>query len=98
MCDKIFGLCLLPAAVVAMVAVGAVGVFNTLRRTFVIHTRLNIFWFCIEYYALICPLHLPWKTIARERSVITVAIIVNRPDTGGAFGWEVEPENVVLQN
>jgi len=55
-----------------MVAVGAVGVFNTLRRTFVIHTRL------------------PWKTIARERSVITVAIIVNGPDTDGAYGWEVE--------
>jgi hypothetical protein len=55
-----------PAAVVAMVAIGAVAVFNALRRTFVIHTGL------------------PWETIAWARGVITVAIIVNGPDAGGA--------------
>jgi len=55
-----------PAAVVAMVAIGAVAVFNALRRTFVIHTGL------------------PWETIAWARGVITVPIIVNRPDAGGA--------------
>ena len=43
---KIFGLFPLPAAVVAMVAIGAVGVFNALRRTFVIDTGLNILRFC----------------------------------------------------
>jgi len=61
-----------PAAVVAMVAIGAVGVFNALRRTFVIDTGL------------------PWETIARGWGVITVAIIVNRPDAGGAFRGVVE--------
>jgi len=61
-----------PAAVVAMVSIGAVAVFNALRRTFVIHTGL------------------PRETIARARGVSTVAIIVNGPDTGGAFWPEVE--------
>jgi len=61
-----------PAAVVAMVAIGAVGVFNALRRTFVIDTGL------------------PWETIACGWGVITVAIIVNRPDAGGAFRGVVE--------
>jgi len=61
-----------PAAVVAMVAIGAVAVFHALRRTFVVHTGL------------------PWETIARARGVSTVAIIVNGPDTGGAFWPEVE--------
>ena len=45
-CAKILGLCLLPAAVVAMVAFGAVAVFSALRRTFVIHTGLKIVRFC----------------------------------------------------
>jgi len=61
-----------PAAVVAMVAIGAVAVLHALRRTFVVHTGL------------------PWETIARARGVSTVAIIVNGPDTGGAFWPEVE--------
>ena len=46
MCAKIFELTPLPAAVVAMVAIGAVAVFNALRRTFVIHTGLKILRFC----------------------------------------------------
>ena len=46
MCAKIFELCLLPAAVVAMVTFWAVVVFNALRRTFVIHTGLKILRFC----------------------------------------------------
>jgi len=61
-----------PAAVVAMVAIRTVAVFNALRRTFVIYTGL------------------PWETIARLWDVITVAIVVNRPDAGGAFWREVE--------
>ena len=43
---KIFGLCLLPAAVVAMVAIRTVAVFNALRRTFVIYTSLKISRVC----------------------------------------------------
>ena len=46
MCAKIFVLCLLPATVVAMVAIGAVAVFHALRRTFVVHTGLKSLRFC----------------------------------------------------
>ena len=46
MCVQIFGLCLLPAAVVAMVAIRAVAVFNALRRTYIVHTGLKILRFC----------------------------------------------------
>jgi len=60
-----------PAAVVAMVAIGTVAVFNALRRTFFIHTGL------------------PREAIACW-GVITVAIIVNRPNAGGAFWPKVE--------
>ena len=51
MCAKIFGLFPLPAAVVAMVAIGAVGVFNALRRTFVIDTGLKILLSFISLFA-----------------------------------------------
>jgi len=61
-----------PAAVVAMVAIGTVAIFNALRRTFFVHTGL------------------PWETIAWAWGVITVPIIVNGPDAGGAFRPEVE--------
>merc|ERR1719430_2286161 len=61
-----------PAAVVAMVAFGAVAVFSALRRTFVIHTGL------------------PGETITRAWCIITVALIVNGPDTGGSLWPEVE--------
>ena len=43
MCEKIvgFSFSVSPAAVVAMVAIGTVAVFNALRRTFVIYTGLK---------------------------------------------------------
>ena len=46
MCTKIFGIRRLPAAVIAMVAIGTVAVFNALRRTFVIYTGLKILRVC----------------------------------------------------
>ena len=41
MCTKIFGIHRLPSAVITMVAIWTVAVFNALRRAFVIYTCLN---------------------------------------------------------
>ena len=78
-----------------MVAFGAVAVFSALRRTFVIHTGLKIVRLCCVLYHY-SQVHLPGETITRAWCIITVALIVNGPDTGGSLWPEVESENVEI--